>query len=117
MPWQIQECESCLSELLTTLDVKAQARLMRDLRRLQSEGSRLREPHTRSMGDGLFELRTSHKGMIYRNIFFFHEGKVVILVSFVKKTQKTPKHYLELADTRRAAIYLKEAAVAGFAIH
>lgn len=48
--------------------------------------------------DGLFELRISVKGSIYRLFFIFDEGDIVILLNgFQKKTQKTPRKEIDKA--------------------
>lgn len=52
----------------------------------------------------MFELRTSYDGNIYRSIFMFRGATIIILESFVKKTQKTPIAKLTLAKERRELI-------------
>ena len=48
---------------------------------------------------GLFEIRVEVGSNIYRVFSFFDEGKLIILVNgFIKKTQKTPKTEIELAE-------------------
>ncbi|MBD2384891.1 type II toxin-antitoxin system RelE/ParE family toxin [Cylindrospermum sp. FACHB-282] len=59
-------------------------------------------PTCRPMGNGLFEVRTDlPQGRIARVFFCFHEGKMILLHGFIKKTQKTPKRSLELAVERK----------------
>jgi phage-related protein len=49
--------------------------------------------------DGLFEIRVEVGSNIYRVFSFFDKGQLIILVNgFQKKTQKTPKNELELAE-------------------
>ena len=53
------------------------------------------------MGDGLFEIRAKGEEGIGRAFFCTVEGKeIIILHSFVKKTQRTPKKELEKARCR-----------------
>lgn len=48
---------------------------------------------------GIFEVRVEVGSDIYRVFSFFDKGNLVILVNgFKKKTQKTPKNELELAE-------------------
>ena len=47
-------------------------------------------PVCRPMGNGLFEVRSDIKDGIARVLFCIHEGKMVLLHGFVKKSQKTP---------------------------
>ena len=58
-------------------------------------------PLCRSLGKGLWEVRSSlASGRIARIIFCAHEGELVALHGFIKKTQKTPAGDLELALNR-----------------
>ncbi|RZJ61053.1 MAG: type II toxin-antitoxin system RelE/ParE family toxin [Hymenobacter sp.] len=48
---------------------------------------------------GLYEIRVEVGSDIYRVFSFFDKGQLIILVNgFQKKTQKTPKNELELAE-------------------
>lgn len=49
--------------------------------------------------DGLFEVRVEVGSDIYRVFSFFDKGQLIILINgFQKKTQKTPKNEIELAE-------------------
>ena len=51
---------------------------------------------------GLYEVRVEVGTDIYRIFCFFDKGKMVILINgFQKKTQKTPKNEIELAEKLR----------------
>lgn len=56
------------------------------------------------LGGGLWEVRSTIADGIARLIFFLHEGNLVILNGFVKKTQKTPTAEIELARKRRKEV-------------
>lgn len=48
---------------------------------------------------GIYEIRVEVGSDIYRVFSFFDEGQLVILLNgFQKKTQKTPKNEIELAE-------------------
>ena len=48
--------------------------------------------------EGIYELRTTYNGNIYRVFFIFDDGNIVVLFNgFQKKTQKTPECEVELA--------------------
>ncbi len=58
-------------------------------------------PFTRSMGNGLFEIRAESKEGIGRAFFCTVVGnKVIILHAFIKKTKKTPQKELKIARQR-----------------
>jgi phage-related protein len=49
--------------------------------------------------DGLYEIRVQTGNNIFRIFCFFDEGKLIVLVNgFQKKTQKTPKSEINLAE-------------------
>ena len=67
-------------------------------------GAVLRMPHSRALGAGLFELRPKGLEGIGRVFYCTQVGRVIIILhSFIKKTQETPE-----ADMRMARKRLKE---------
>lgn len=72
---------------------------------LLEHGPDLRLPYSRSLGRGLFELRAKGREGIGRTFNCFLAGKrIVVLHGFVKKTQQTPNHDLQLARQRAAEV-------------
>jgi phage-related protein len=70
-------------------------------RRMVAVGPNLGPPHTDAFGDGLFELRLKGAEGIARVFFCTLVGRrIMILHSFVKKTQKTPLREIETARRR-----------------
>ena len=68
---------------------------------LEARGNTMGEPYTKSLKDGLFEIRIKSDEGIARSIYCYEIGKkIIILLTFVKKTQKTPKSILNLAEQR-----------------
>ena len=68
---------------------------------IEQFGPALGKPHTSPMGSGMFEIRAKGKEGIGRSLFCSIAGnEIVILHSFIKKTQKTPKKDLALARRR-----------------
>lgn len=58
-------------------------------------------PYCRSLGDGLWEVRSNlADGKIGRVVFCIVRKCMVLLHAFIKKTQKTPAHDLKLALKR-----------------
>jgi phage-related protein len=58
-------------------------------------------PVCRSLGEGIWEVRSNlADGRIARVLFALHENKLYLLHGFIKKTQKTPPHELDLARRR-----------------
>ena len=68
---------------------------------LALHGPDLRMPHSRAMGDGLFEIRPRGREGIGRAFYCFRLGRrVVVLHAFIKKTAQTPERDLKLARKR-----------------
>ncbi len=64
-------------------------------------GPNLGETHTTAFGDGLFELRLKGAEAIARVFSCTLIGKrIVMLHSFIKKSDRTPIREREVADTR-----------------
>ena len=64
-------------------------------------------PHCRSLAPrrGLWEVRSSLTGnRIGRVLFCIHEGQMVLLHGFIKKSQQTPDQELDLAVKRKKEI-------------
>lgn len=59
-------------------------------------------PLCRALGNGLWEVRsTLTQGRIARVLFCIHDGRMVVLHGFIKKTQKMPDNDLSLAIRRK----------------
>jgi phage-related protein len=92
--------EAVQDDILALPDTLA-ARYVVLTRRMLALGPHLGEPHTKAFGDGLFELRLKGAEGIARVFFCTMIGrKIVMLHSFVKKTNKTPARELDIAQTR-----------------
>lgn len=90
-------------DFILSLDTKMQAKVLRTVSLLREAGPSLREPYSKSLSDGIFEIRTKFGSDITRVLYFFVIGKKIILTNgFIKKTQKTPPAEIELAKQYRA---------------
>ncbi|MGN1416776.1 MAG: type II toxin-antitoxin system RelE/ParE family toxin [Oscillospiraceae bacterium] len=89
-------------EFLDSLDIKMRAKMLRIISMLQNNGYDLREPYSKHLSEGIFELRAKSGSDISRVMYFFVVGRKAILTNgFVKKTQKTPKYEIERAKRYR----------------
>ena len=90
-----------VEDFLLGLPLKMRAKITRAISMLESGGTDLREPHSKHLDDGIFELRAKIGSDITRVLYFFIIGRRIILThGFIKKTDKTPpaeikkaKHY------------------------
>lgn len=88
------------TEILDLPDTLA-ARYIVLARRMVVLGPNLGAPHTKAFGDGLFELRLKGAEGIARVFFCTLVAKrIVMLHSFIKKSDKTPRREREIAEAR-----------------
>ena len=90
MTYTIDYYSPDIQEQILTLPDGLAGRYVILTKRMKQVGANLHEPHTKAMGDGLFELRL--KALVGKRIVMLH--------SFVKKTDKTPPDDLRLAIKR-----------------
>lgn len=77
------------------------AKLARIFELIKEQGGELGMPITKAMGDGLFEIRVKAREGIGRVFFAYISRKEIILLhSFIKKTQETPAKELHIARQR-----------------
>ena len=101
---ELYECNGNVpvKDFILEQDNKMQAKIFHNLELLELNGNMLREPYSKHLEDGIFELRTKVSSDITRILYFFVIGQKIILTNgFVKKTQKTPKSEIEIAKERR----------------
>lgn len=87
-------------DFLLSLDKKMKAKMLRTVELLSHNGPALREPYSKPLGDGIFELRAKVGSDISRVLYFFViDGKIILTNGFIKKTPKTPPE--EIARAKR----------------
>lgn len=92
-----------VEEYLDSLNPKLLAKTIRTIDLLENNGTSLRAPYSKLIGNGMFELRTKQGSDITRIMYFFFIGnKAVLTNGFTKKTQRTPKSEIELAKKYKA---------------
>lgn len=91
-----------VENFLNSLDTKMRTKILMILNVLQEKGTQLREPYSKHLEDGIFEVRGKVGSDISRVLYFFYyNGKIILTNGFIKKTQKTPKTEIELAKKYR----------------
>ena len=100
-----------LGEFIKSLRPSLRAKVVGDLHLLEEFGNYAREPLSKHLDDGIFELRTEESGDIVRILYFFDEGRIILCTNgCVKKQRPTPKREIELAKKRRAQHYARKEA-------
>ena len=101
MPYSIEYFHPKVLAEIESWPVDVLADYARITELLIEHGPHLRLPHSRTLGDKLFELRPRGRSGIERAFYCFLVGRrAVILHAFVKKSQQTPDRELKLARKR-----------------
>lgn len=91
-----------VAEFIRSLDIKLKAKVVADSHLLEEYGNMAREPLSKQLTDHIFELRTILGNNIVRILYFFDNDRIIIATNgFAKKTKKTPRREIELAEKRR----------------
>ena len=78
-------------EFVDSLDDKAAARIDAFIDRLRIYGNRMQGKFVKKLTDDIFELRVKQFGRIFRVLFFYQPGMLIVITSgFQKKTEQTP---------------------------
>ena len=101
MSWNIKYFNEDVESTILSLPDGLLGRYLRLTDMMLIHGSNLGLPDTKSLNDGLFELRLKNKEGIGRVFYCTKVGKnIVMLHSFVKKSQKIPKKEIDIALKR-----------------
>jgi phage-related protein len=99
--WKVEVTAGAEAEL-KALATDLQARFLRVAELLEASGPQnVGMPHVRHLEGRLWEMRLKGKGGIARAVYFATKGARLIVVHvFAKKTEKTPRGVIELAEKR-----------------
>jgi phage-related protein len=96
--YELPNGEKPVEQFMDSLDTKMRTKALGSIDILAEYGNMLREPYSKPLGKGLFELRIKFAGDITRIFyFFFVNNKIILTNGFVKKTRKTPTSEIALA--------------------
>nr|WP_306801930.1 type II toxin-antitoxin system RelE/ParE family toxin [Providencia sp. PROV257] len=85
---------------LLALPPTIRAKMVRLLKKLEANPRLFREPDTKPLGNGLFEIRTMGTD-IARGLWVYQVGERIFLLRiFIKKSPKTPPKEIEIAFRR-----------------
>jgi phage-related protein len=89
-------------EFVDSLDDKAAARIDAFIERLRVYGNRMQGKFVKKLTDDIFELRVKQFDRIFRVLFFYQPGMLIVITSgFQKKTQETPPAEITRAEQLR----------------
>ena len=96
--YELPNGEKPVEKFINGLEIKMRVKALGSIEILEEYGNTLREPYSKSLGQGIFELRIRFADDIIRILYFFVAGSKIILTNgFIKKGDKTPRGKLALA--------------------
>lgn len=89
-------------EFVDSQDDKAAARMDAFIDRLRIYGNRMQGKFVKKLTEDIFELRVKQFDRIFRVLFFYQPGMVIVITSgFQKKTEQTPPAEITRAEKLR----------------
>ncbi|KKW09477.1 MAG: hypothetical protein UY44_C0001G0042 [Candidatus Kaiserbacteria bacterium GW2011_GWA2_49_19] len=85
-----------LEKFIKDLDKDTYLRVLKTVRLLMELGNWIHMPDSKSLGKGLFELRTVGKSHV-RLLYIFHKDKAYLVHGFIKKAWKISTKDIEYA--------------------
>ena len=89
IPYQEANGDIPIKDFLNSLDIKMRAKIYGMIELLQEKGNQLREPYSKHLDDGIFELRcqvgSNNTRVLY---FFYYKGQIILTNGFAKKIKK-----------------------------
>jgi phage-related protein len=90
-------------EFLDSLDDRTAARIDAFIERLRVYGNRMQGKFVKKLTNHIFELRVKEFDRIFRVLFFYQPGRLIVIASgFRKRTQQTPPSEISRAELRRS---------------
>ncbi len=101
MNWKVEFFSDKVAELTLAFPKGILADFLRVVELIEEFGPSIGRPHTSPLSKGLFEIRAKGREGIGRSIFcVVRDRKLIILHSFIKKTQKIPQKEMDKALKR-----------------
>jgi phage-related protein len=109
MAWNIEYYNDKVAKIILKMPAGLLARYIHVTDMMLVFGPNLGMPHTRSMGEKLFEIRLKSKEGISRVFYCTKTGeRIIMLHMFIKKSEKTPEKELRVARERLKEVLRNE---------
>ena len=105
--WSV-EVEPEVEKWIDSLQVKEFAAVLAAIERLAERGNQLRLPASRSLGEGLFELRFEIGRAPRRITYYFADRRRIVLLTAFRKQRQS-----ERAEIRRARLAMRRCIAEG----
>lgn len=102
MSWSVLFVNAAAQAEVDNLPADMRAKFARIVMLIREHGlEKVREPYVKHLEDKLWEMRLTGRDGIGRSIYVTASGRrIIVLRTFIKKTQKTPGKELRIAQER-----------------
>lgn len=100
--WVVEFLNETVIDEFRALPDDMRARFQRIVELIEQHGlEQVREPYVKHLEGAIWKIRLKGRDGISRALYVTARGKKVVVVRFfIKKTQKTPRHELDIAHRR-----------------
>lgn len=108
--YKTQSGKSPIADFLDSLNAKQAQKVAWVLNLIENSKGVPKEYFKKLTGtSGIWEVRVQSGSNIFRLLGFIHKGRLVILTNgFQKKSQKTPKNEIQIAEQRKSDYILRK---------
>jgi phage-related protein len=100
LTYETKRGETPVDEFIKRQQPQARSKIVHNIRLLLKYGNRLGMPHSKALGNGLYELRIRGKEELRIFYCFTQQKTIYLLHAFKKQKQQTSQKELELALSR-----------------
>ena len=97
--FETQRGKKPIDEFIKSQQPQARAKIVHLINLLEIHGNILNMPHSKQLGNNLYELRIHGKQEI-RILYYFNKRNIILLHAFKKQTQKTPSKEIKTGINR-----------------
>jgi len=101
MFWGAYQYGTVWDDLYSVCDEDTQCTIDHRLDALREKGNQAREPISKHLEDGIFELRAKDKRFLY---YFSESREIIFIHAFIKKRNEVLRAHIEKAKERRNEI-------------
>lgn len=97
---EVRALDDKIEHFLSSFDIPTRARIAKTVHLLELFGHNIGMPHSKGVGNGIFELRIRGRQEI-RIFYTFFRDEAVLLHGYKKKSQKIPEREMRVAESNR----------------
>lgn len=110
MPWKVLQYRTIFDDFYARCDEDLRVSIDNRLSLLMELGNRAREPVSKPIEDGIFELRAKNTRFLF---YFDVDKRIIVVVAFFKDQRKLDRRHIEQAKRIRQIIHAGQERASG----